>query len=173
MSQIRNPNQVTPSDKEAACLEHLKETLNTANVPYTILAHDLTIRSAQEGVEQGLGELANMAPTFILRSEGGYLAAVIRGDSRLSYKKIKRELKLKNLSLASPEQVQEVSGSEVGYVSLFNAGLVTIIDSRLTEVDMIFGGCGVPRYTLKISPRDLIVLTQAQVFDFTEPMEKA
>lgn len=173
MSEIQDPNQVVSSAKEAARLDRLKETLEAANIPYTILAQDLTIRSAQEGVEQGLGELANMAPTFILRSEVGYLAAVIRGDSRLSYKKIKRELKLKNLRLASPEQVQQVTGSEVGYVSLFNAGVATIIDSRLTEVDTIFGGCGMPRYTLKINPRDLIVLTQAHVFDFTEPMEKA
>ena len=172
MSEIRNPNQAVPSEEEAARLEHLRETLSTANVSYTILAQALIIRSAQEGVEQGLGELANMAPTFILRSEAGYLAAVIRGDSRLSYKKIKRELKLKNLRLASPEQVQQVTGAEVGYVSLLNVGLATIIDSRLIDVDTIFGGCGVPRHTLKINPRDLIALTQARVFDFTEPMEK-
>jgi prolyl-tRNA editing enzyme YbaK/EbsC (Cys-tRNA(Pro) deacylase) len=173
MNEIRNHNKIVPSGKEAAHLDRLKETLKTAKVPYAILAHDLTVRSAQEGVEQGLGELANMAPTFILRSEIGYLAAVVRGDTRLSYKKIKRELKLKNLCLASPEQVQQVTGSEVGYVSLFNAGVTTIIDSRLTEVETIFGGCGVPRYTLKINPRDLIVLARAHVFDFTEPMEKA
>jgi Cys-tRNA(Pro)/Cys-tRNA(Cys) deacylase len=172
MCEIQNPNKVVPSDKEAARLDHLKDTLNTANVPYTILAQDLTIRSAQEGVKQGLGELANMAPTFILRSEIGYFAAVIRGDRRLSYKKIRRELKLRKLCLASSEQVQQVTGSEVGCVSLYNASVATIIDSRLTEVDTIFGGCGVPCYTLKINPRDLIVLTQAHVFDFTEPKEK-
>ena len=78
-------------------------------VNYTLLAHDLTIRSAQEGVEQGFGELANMAPTFILRSETGYLAAIIRGDTRLSYKKIKQKLKLKDLCLATPEQVRQVT----------------------------------------------------------------
>ena len=120
MSEIQNPNKGVPSNNETIRLEQLKESLDVAKVPYTILAQDLTIRSAQEGVEQGLGELANMAPTFILRSENGYLAAVIRGDSRLSYKKIKRELKLKDLSLASPEQVQQATGAEVGYVSLFN-----------------------------------------------------
>ena len=172
MSEIQNPNKGVPSNNETIRLEQLKESLDAAKVHYTILAQDLTIRSAQEGVEQGLGELANMAPTFILRSENGYLAAVIRGDSRLSYKKIKRELKLKDLSLASPEQVQQATGAEVGYVSLFNTGIATIIDSRLTKVDTIFGGCGVPRYTLKINPRDLIVITKARVFDFTEPTEK-
>ena len=173
MNEIRIHEKSVLSDKEAARLAHLKETLNTANVQCTILAHDVAVRSAQEGVEQGFGELANMAPTFILRSEIGYLAAVIRGDTRLSYKKIRREFKLKNLCLAPPDEVQQVTGSEVGYVSLLNAGVTTIIDSRLTDVDIIFGGCGVPHHTLKINPHDLIALAQAHVFDFTEPKEKA
>ena len=112
-----------------------------------------------------------MAPTLILRSENNYLAAIVRGDTRISYKKIKRHLKLKNLSMASPEQVQQVAGAEVGYVSLINFGIVTIIDSRIAEMDTIYGGCGISNYTLQISPQDLIALTQAQVFDFTEPKD--
>jgi len=173
MTEIQNRKQVTLSDKEAGRLRQLRETLNAANVDCALLAHDLTIRSAQERVEHGFGELANMAPTFILRSETGYLAAIIRGDTRLSYKKIKQKLKLKNLCLATPEQVRQVTGSEVGHVSLINAGVVTIVDSRLTELDTGYGGCGVPCYTLKINPQDLITLAQAQVFDFTEPKDKA
>ena len=173
MNEIQNHKQVTLSDKAIARLSQLKEALNAANVNYTLFAHDLPIRSAQEGAEQGFGELANMAPTFILRSETGYLAAIIRGDTRLSYKKIRQKLKLKNVCLATPEQVGQVTGSEVGYVSLFNAGVMTIMDSRLTELDTIYGGCGVPCYTLKINPQDLIALAQAQVFDFAEPKDKA
>ncbi len=153
------------------CLEHLEKTLNSAHIHYTIFAQDLIIRSAQEGVDQGLGELVNMAPTFILWSDLGYRAAVIRGDTRLSYKKIRRELQIKNLCLASPEEVQQVTGAEVGYVSLINSGITTIVDRRLMEIDTIFGGCGVPRYTLKISPCDLIAVTQANVFDFAESKE--
>ena len=173
MTETQNHNQAILSDEEATRLSQLREILNTAHIDYALLTHDLTTRSAQEGVEHGFGELATMAPTFIIRSETGYLAAIIRGDTRLSYKKIKQKLKLKNLCLATPEQVRQVTGSEEGYVSLFNAGIVTIMDSRLTGLDTIYGGCGVPYYTLKIKPQDLIALVQAQVFDFTEPKQKA
>ena len=69
MNEIQNYEQVTLSDKDVARLSQLRETLNAAKVDYTLFAHDLTIRSAQEGTEQGFGELASMAPTFILRSE--------------------------------------------------------------------------------------------------------
>jgi len=61
----------------------------------------------------------------------------------------------------------------MGHVSLFNAGVMTTVDSRLTELATIYGGCGVPCYTLRISPQDLIALAQAQVFDFAEPKDKA
>jgi len=173
LNEIHNHNPGALSEEDAARLSRLREILQVAHGDYTLLAHDLPTRSAQDGVEQGFGELPNMAPTFILRSETGYLAAIIRGDTRLSYKKIKQKLTLKNLCLATPEQVRQVTGSEVGYVSLINAGIVTIIDSRLVALDTIYGGCGVPCHTLKINPQDLIALTQAQVFDFTELKIKA
>lgn len=162
-------NKAISPDQEPVQLSRLKETLDAAGVHYVIHAHSLAIQSAQDGVEQGFGRLANMAPTLILRSENNYLAAIVRGDTRVSYKKIKRYLKLKNLSLASPEQVQQVTGSEIGYVSLINSGVATIIDSRVAEMDTIYGGCGIPNYTLQLNPQDLIAIVQAQVFDFTEP----
>lgn len=157
--------------QEPVHINQLRKTLDAAGIHYAINVHSLAIQSAQDGVEQGFGRLANMAPTLILRSENNYLAAIVRGDTRISYKKIKRHLKLKNLSMASPEQVQQVAGAEVGYVSLINFGIVTIIDSRIAEMDTIYGGCGISNYTLQISPQDLIALTQAQVFDFTEPKD--
>lgn len=162
-------NKVTSMEQEPIQISRLKETLDAAGINYVIHVHSLAVHSAQDGVEQGFGGLANMAPTLILWSENNYLAAIVRGDTRVSYKKIKRYLKLKNLSLASPEQVQQVTGSKVGYVSLINSGVATIIDNRIAEIDTIYGGCGIPNYTLQISPQDLIALTSAQVFDFTEP----
>lgn len=164
-----NEKQTPLPTQERIHLEQLEATLSAAGANYTLFAHDLTIHSAEEGVEQGFGELENMAPTFILRAESGYLAAIIRGDTRLSYKKIKHRLNLKNLCLAAPEEVRQVTGAEVGYVSLLNKGMTTIIDSRLTGLDAVYGGCGVPQHTLKLNPQDLITLSGAQVFDFTEP----
>jgi len=147
-------------------LDQLKHTLDEAGVTYEIFSHAEQIDTAEAGVENHLGGLSEMAPTLILETEKGLLAAVISGDTRLSYKKIKKELGLKNVSLARPERVYAATGAEVGTVSLVNPGLVTIIDTRLAEV--VYGGCGLPRHTLKINRADLIRVTQAVVFDFAE-----
>jgi len=161
----------TTRSPETDRLRELEVVLKNAQVPYTILSHNRTIHSAAEGAAQGIGALANMAPTFILHTENGFLAAIICGDTRLSYKKIKRALGLKNLCLASPDEVKQITGAEIGYVSLINPGLSTIVDTRIIEKETIFGGCGIPEHTLQINPMDLIRLTQAFVFDFTEPKE--
>jgi len=150
-------------------LSDLKSLLDAAGSDYAILEHEQTISTAQAGAQTGLGNLSSMAPTFILKTEAGYLAAIIRGDTRLAYKKIKRQLGLKNISLASVDQVKEVTGADVGYVSLVNPGMKTIVDEKVIAMDVVYGGCGVPRHTLRIQPKDLVAAIQARVFDFSEP----
>lgn len=163
------PLPVDLSDEQRIRLDRLRYFLDQAQAEYTIFVHPETVASAQQGVEQGFGELAVMAPTLVIHSEAGQMIAVISGGTRLSYKKIKRELQLKNVSLASPEMVQQITGALVGTVALINEGLPTIIDSHLTNYDLVYGGCGVPFHTLRISVKDLLCVTKAQVFDFTEP----
>jgi prolyl-tRNA editing enzyme YbaK/EbsC (Cys-tRNA(Pro) deacylase) len=151
-----------------AHLDLLITALQKAKICYEILSHTSMIVSAEEGVEKGLGNLSSMAPTFILATEKGYLAAIIRGDTRISYKKIKKHFGLKNISLAGTDVVQKITGSVVGAVSLIQPELETIVDQRLLEMDVVYGGCGTPYFTLKIGPKDLVSITGAQVFDFTE-----
>jgi len=150
-------------------LAELRKLLAANGAEHEILSHDETFHSAEDGVAQGLGDLRDMAPTFILKTENGFMAAIISGETRLSYKKIKKRFGLKNVSLAKPEQVEETTGAQVGYVSLINPELPTIIDRRLAGLDKVFGGCGVPKFSLRISAADLVRITGATVFDFADP----
>jgi|GEM_PF-733371 len=161
------------TENEENRLDQLKQILKNANVNYEILTHDETIISAEDGVKSGIGNLAEMAPTMILETEKGFIAAIISGRTRLSYKKIKKMLGLKNISLAKPDEVLQVTVAEVGTVSLVNLELPTIIDSLIMDATFVYGGCGVPRRTLRIDPSGLINVTNAKVFDFTESKEES
>ena len=159
------------SQDEINRLSQLRHTLDNARANYEIFSQLETIISAEDGVERGMGNLAEMAPTLILETEKGFMAAVISGETRLSYKKIKKALGLKNVSLAKPDVVLRETGAQVGTISLVNQIFPTIVDSQLIKADAVYGGCGVPRHTLRIKTLDLIKVTQANVFDFTEPKE--
>ncbi len=154
---------------EPPVVARLRTTLDAAGARYRILQHSQLVSSAVDGASHGFGALAQMAPTLILRTEQGYVAAIISGATRLSYKKIKKHLGLRNVSMASPAEVLEETGAEVGAVAMVNPGLRTLIDSQLPAHGEVFGGCGIPRYSLAIDARDLISITAADVFDFTEP----
>jgi prolyl-tRNA editing enzyme YbaK/EbsC (Cys-tRNA(Pro) deacylase) len=151
---------------EEARLRSLRQLLDAAGARYEIFSHAETVLTAEDGVQQGVGRLDEMAPTLILETEKGLLAAILRGGTRLSYKKIKRELVLKNVALARAERVYDATGAVIGTVCLINPSVMTIIDARLPEV--VYGGCGVPRHTLRIHRTDLIRVTQALVFDFAD-----
>lgn len=160
------PSRLTPTEQEQ--LKTLLGILDSAQANYSILTNAQTVKSADDGVIQGIGQLHQMAPTFLIQSENGWICAVISGQSRLSYKKIKKQLGLKNISLAKPDDVESVTGSKIGSVALINPGLLTIVDCHLLTLESVYGGCGVPHHTLHISVSDLVAVSQAQVFDFTE-----
>jgi len=154
---------------EPPVVTRLRSALDAAGARYRILVHEQPLASAQDGVNHGFGTLAQMAPTLILRTGQGYLAAIISGATRLSYKKIKKHLGLRDVSMASPAEVIEITGAEVGTVALINPGLRTLVDNNLALQGEVFGGCGVPRYSLAMDAGQLISITGADVFDFTEP----
>lgn len=160
------PNIPSSEDPQ---IQKLKSLLREAGVEFNLFASEQNISSAMDGVQAGLGNLADMAPTFILKTEAGFLAAVIRGDTRLVYKKIKMKLGLKDVSMASPQQVLDLTCAEVGYVSLVNPGIPTLIDSRVAAMVRIHGGCGLPNHTLVLNGADLVCVTGGRVFDFAGP----
>jgi prolyl-tRNA editing enzyme YbaK/EbsC (Cys-tRNA(Pro) deacylase) len=154
--------------EEPAAVQRLRATLEAAGARYRILQHDVTVTSAADGEKQGFGPLTRMAPTLVLKCEHGYLAAILPGHRRLSYKKIKKHLGLRNVSLASPEEVRAETGAEPGAVAMVMPHLRTLVDNGMLEEQELFGGCGAPNYSLVISGAEIARVTGADVFDFTE-----
>lgn len=168
MESTGTPSCDSDQYPEPGPVARLRAALDTAGVRYRILQHEKALNSARDGVDHGFGSLAQMTPTLVLRSENGYLAAIICGDTRVSYRKVKKQLGLRNVSMASPEEVQSVTGAAPGSVAMINPGLHTLVDARVVEQAEVFGGCGVPLYSLAVGGADLARAAGAQVFDFTE-----
>ena len=146
----------------------LRAALDAAGVAYELLAHDVTYHSAEEGAAAFGVDLAQMAPTLVLRTEQGAMVATVSGTTRLSLRKLKKALRLRNVSLAAPEEVRALTGADPGTVPLVNPGLATLVDRRLLEQPWAYGGCGVPARTLKLRPADLVSMTGARVLDIAE-----
>lgn len=149
-------------------LDNLHDLLKKNNVDYFIFLDEKSIKSAGEGASHYGITLKETTPTLILKTKDQYFAAIICGNSRISFKKLKQTLAVKEISLASPETVLTLTGANVGEISLINPNLTTLIDSQVLQNEYCYGGCGTPQSTLKIKTSDLIRITQAKVIDFTE-----
>ena len=146
----------------------LQLALDAAGVPYEVLSHAATLHRAEDGAAHFGIALAQMAPTLIVQTEAGLLAATISGTTRLSLKKVKRALGLRNVALAPREAVVELTGAEPGIVALVNPGLPTVVDRRLLDEPWAYGGCGIPARTLRMRPADVVAVTAARVLDIAE-----
>ena len=149
-------------------LENLNTLLKDGNADYSILTDEFSLESASSGAEHYGISLSETTPTLILKTKDGYIAAIICGNTRISFKKLKQILNLKDLSMADAQTIFDITGAKIGEVSLINPGLPTLIDANVLQNKNCYGGCGIPKTTLRINTQDLIKITNAQILDFAE-----
>ena len=149
-------------------LENLENILKNQHADYSIFVDEATVATASSGAQQYGIDLSETTPTLILKTKDSYIAVIICGNTRISFKKLKQSLNVKDISMADPEIIRSLTGAKIGEVSLVNPGFITIIDSNVLSNKNCYGGCGIPNATLRINTQDLIRITNAQVLDFAE-----
>jgi Cys-tRNA(Pro)/Cys-tRNA(Cys) deacylase len=148
-------------------LDKLRAIFNHNNADYTLFKDKIPLKTANTGVTEYGIHLSEAAPTLIIKIDEGIIAAIIRGDTRISFKKLKDFLKITRIRLAKPEEIYNITGAKVGDVALINEGVKTFMDKKILENTYVYGGCGIPNHTLKIKVIDLVKITHATVLDFT------
>ncbi len=135
--------------------------LQERQVPFELLTHERSIRSAKEGAEYFGIEPGQTAPALVLRSDGQYWLMIVSGDrGRVDFADVSRRLGRPGLKMASPQEVERITGFAAGAVPLVGISLPCIMDRRLSRYPHIYGGAGEPTSTLKISPADVEKLNQ-------------
>jgi prolyl-tRNA editing enzyme YbaK/EbsC (Cys-tRNA(Pro) deacylase) len=149
-------------------LSKLDHFLKNENADYLIYKDNFSFESAKEGADHYGISLNEATPTIILKTRDKYFAAIICGNTRISFKKLKQALNIKDISMADPETVLNITGSKVGEVGLINDGIDTLIDHNILKNKNCYGGSGVSKITLRIDTNDLIRITKAKIIDFTD-----
>jgi prolyl-tRNA editing enzyme YbaK/EbsC (Cys-tRNA(Pro) deacylase) len=140
-------------------MDKLVAILNKYDIDYEIIKHNKQINTAQEGAEYFGINIGQTAPTLILKTEKGYYALIISGDyGKVNFDLLREMLKVQQVKLAKPIEVEQLTGCKIGSIPLVNHGLPTIIDRQLNRFTYVYGGTGIPQTTLKIHPNDIAKL---------------
>jgi prolyl-tRNA editing enzyme YbaK/EbsC (Cys-tRNA(Pro) deacylase) len=95
--------------------------------------------------------------TLIFHDKEYYFIAIVPGDAKLNYSKVKKLLNIARPSMASPDKVLEISGSPIGGVKpIFRTNLKVILDEKIMQYDNVYGGGGDANTIMEISPREIV-----------------
>jgi Cys-tRNA(Pro)/Cys-tRNA(Cys) deacylase len=96
------------------------------------------------------------------------LLAIVAAKSKISHRKLKDLLGVRDVRLASPDEVLQHSGYPVGAVPPFNNIRRVIVDPRvLNNETAIFGGGDIDRL-LEMRTRDVVEVSHAKINDITQ-----
>jgi tryptophanyl-tRNA synthetase len=111
--------------------------------------------------------LSLSSATLVIKAGDEFIAVIRRGDVRLDFAKIKKELNVKSLRIANAEEFSYLTGLEVG-AAHYLTGLKTFIDKKVLENEFVYGGSGSLLITTKYKTKDLNKIPNSKVVDFSE-----
>lgn len=98
-----------------------------------------------------------------------FYLVILQGDRKIKTRKLKKLLSVKDVRLASPSQVEEISGFKVGDVPPISVELPVILDELVMNQTKVYAGGGAPRKNLYISVEELLDCTHPLIADISVP----
>ena len=99
--------------------------------------------------------------------------AITCGTAHVNYRALAAiyGINRKRIKLASPEVVMSIAGYEVGAMPPFGhrVPLSTVIDQRVLEQSVVYAGGGAENVLVRLSPIDILRVTQARIEDLLNP----
>ena len=115
-------------------------------------------------------EVGAIVKSLLFKTDNEFTLFLVAGDKKASFKKIKKNFGFLDVSMASPEDVKNITGYTIGGVSpvghLNNINIY--IDSSLERFNFLFAAAGHPNCIFKINFPDLKKITKGIVTDITE-----
>ena len=115
-------------------------------------------------------EVGAIVKSLLFRTEDTFLLCLVSGDKRCSLNKLKKITQIKDISMASPEDVKTQTGYTIGGVSPIGhlKKINIFVDSSLERFDDIFAAAGHPNCVFKIDFKNLLKITQGEIKDIVE-----
>ncbi len=146
--------------------------LDEKEIPYRLLRQAHRARNAEEAARERGVALRRVVKTLLVkRPDGRYLIALVRGDKRLSLKKLARLVGVKKLEMAPHPDVPRITGYRIGAVAPFGlrrANLPVYIDAHILEEERVSTSAGRHDAGLELTTEDLLRAVGGQVADITE-----
>ena len=159
---------MTLLDKEP--VRRVEKSLKEFNPNQSVIILDTSARTAEEAASSLSCEVGAIVKSLLFKTENTFTLCLIAGDKKASLNKIKKTLNIKEASMASADEVKNVTGYTIGGVSpVGHLNKVNIfIDNSLERFISLFAAAGHPNCVFKINFTDLQKITNGSIKKITE-----
>ena len=120
--------------------------LDELGIPHQVYTHAGTIRSIEQAAAERNQDINQVVRSIVFRiSEGKYAMVLIAGKHQISWKALRQHFNTSRLTMASPDEVLEVTGFQVGTVSPFclKCEIPILADNNVFHPDAVSMGSGI------------------------------
>ena len=155
-------------DKEP--VKRAEKSLKKFDPSLSVITLNTSARTAQEAASSLGCEVGAIVKSLLFKTDNTFTLNLIAGDQKASLNKIKKLLKKKDVSMASAEDVKNITGYTIGGVSPVGHinKIEILIDRSLSRFNDLYAAAGHPNCVFKINFKDLQSITNGSIEDITE-----
>tara|TARA_Y100001936_G_scaffold175367_1_gene171882 strand:+ start:456 stop:935 length:480 start_codon:yes stop_codon:yes gene_type:complete len=144
--------------------------LNDFDPTLSVIILDNSARTAIEAASSLGCDVGAIVKSLLFRIENSFLLCLVSGDKKTSLNKIKKILNIQDVSMASADDVKDVTGYSIGGVSPIGhlKEVKIFIDNSLERFDELFAAAGHPNCVFKINFVNLQKITKGIIKEITE-----
>ena len=159
---------MTLLDKEA--VKRVETLLIEFDPKKSVIVLDSSARTALEAATSLGCEVGAIIKSLLFKTENRFNLCLVSGDKKASLNKIKKILNIKDVSMASAEDVKKITGYTIGGVSpIGHLNKVDIlIDNSLERFTSLYAAAGHPNCVFKINFMDLEKITNGLIREISE-----
>ena len=137
---------------------------------FSVTTLENSARTANEAAASLNCEVGAIVKSLIFKTENSFILCLVSGDKKVSLNKIKKFLKVKDVSMADAEDVKKITGFTIGGVSPIGHlnKMDVYIDKSLERFSNLFAAAGHPNCIFKIDFLNLQKITKGLIKEFTE-----
>ena len=155
-------------DKEP--VKRVDKILKEFDSNMSVIILDNSARTASEAASSLGCEVGAIVKSLLFKTENKFTLFLVAGDKKASLNKIKKILDIKDASMASANDVKDITGYTIGGVSpVGHLNKIEIfIDNSLERFNSLFAAAGHPNCVFKISFSNLQKITNGKIMEIVE-----
>ena len=155
-------------DKEP--VKRVEKILKKFDTNLEVILLNTSARTALEAASSLNCEVGAIVKSLPFKTEKTYSLCLVAGDRKASLNKIKKTLNIKDVSMASADEVKNITGFTIGGVSpVGHLNKINIyIDNSLERFEILYAAAGHPNCVFKINYNNLKKITNGLIKEISE-----